>query len=108
MVATHRMLPDNQGKRSLIEEYLEQHTELASLIERFERHVRAIHNDADVTLYWFNFDEWDPPILVQVIANVAPDEYVKALHELRDWYQSDPDRDETTSRMSLIMRDEGR
>lgn len=104
MVALKHMMPNDPSERGFIESTLRDHPSVSRFTKRLQQHVESQLDQPAVSLDALAYDEWDPPLAVEITADIPEAEYVDVLHQLRRWAQSDPDYDPALVQLILLRR----
>jgi hypothetical protein len=101
MVVLSRMLPTDPDEREQVRRVLREHPALEAFIERLGRHAAEVFPGAKLSLDTRQYDDWDPPIQVRVVAPLGSRDYGSAYLRLLEWVNADPDYDSAQVHMSL-------
>lgn len=104
MVALNQMMPPNPSDKDFVERTLQQHPSLTRFVERIQKYSSTTFSNATIRIDALAYDEWDPPLLLEITADIPQVDYVERLHELRRWAQSDPDYDPELITVMLLVR----
>ncbi|HWV24767.1 MAG TPA: hypothetical protein VNZ58_11305 [Thermomicrobiales bacterium] len=98
------MMPENPSTRDFVETTLQEHPSILRFIDRIQHHAQSVFKHPTFKIRQLAFDEWDPPLIMEITAEIPEDEYIRDLHSLRKWYRRDPDFDENILHVSLLIR----
>lgn len=104
MVALKEMMPIDPAERDFVEATLCRHPSVSRFANRLQQHVQDHFQQPVINLDALAHDEWDPPLAIEVTADIPEDEYVSRLHELRRWAHLDPDYDPALMQIILLRR----
>lgn len=90
VAALQDMLPEDAGKRAVIERAFAAHPETADFVRRTVEHIEAIWPDADVELQSIQYDDWDPPVSVTVWIPQRGNDLVERSRAISSWAHSQP------------------
>lgn len=69
MVAEATMMPDNPDEKSTIRRLLDNDPNLRLLVRRISDHADALFPGASLSLSTKQYDEWDPPLSLHIVAH---------------------------------------
>jgi hypothetical protein len=90
VAALQDILPDDRDKRAIIERAFAAHPETAEFVRRTIEHIEAMWPNADVELQSHQYDDWDPPVTIEIFLEHDLRDYLTHFKAISSWMVAQP------------------
>ncbi|MGC4108035.1 MAG: hypothetical protein QM753_17065 [Thermomicrobiales bacterium] len=91
MIAVADLIPTDPDEQRTVRSVLDAHPELRGFIARASAKAEALFPGATIRLDSVQYDEWDPPLQLTVLARLPLPEFSQRTDMLMSWVRSRPD-----------------
>jgi len=90
VAALQNILPDDADKRAVIERAFAAHPETTDFVRRAIAHIEQTWPDANVELQSHQYDEWDPPVTIEIFLKHDVHEFLSHFKAISSWMVNQP------------------
>ena len=94
MVAVAQLIPRDPEEQKTVLDMLRAHPQLPGFIARAMERAQKVFTDPEFDLNTIRYDEWDPPLTLDIRVPMPWPKFEAAFYEYLHWLHDQPEHDE--------------